>query len=636
MTHYAARGLAPLLAMLAVLFATDSLADPEQLLLRPGRLPNAELPAQAANGTGLSGEFNPRALGAHRLAVTLPDGRVLAATRSQRISDPRRGESWVGELEGRPGSSFVLTQWRGAVSGFLHDGPDVWEIASGQGGNLQLYRVDDDSFAPPGPSRLALAPADTQGDGGAGDAITATAADGIVQDLLVLYTTASRQRYGEAGIQSRILSAVAAANQGYANSGLALTLNLVHMAETGYVETGDMLRALEGLARRNDGLMEEAHALRDQYGADLVALVNEDSNYCGIAYVMTTVSTGFASSAFSVTGSTCLSNHTLAHEIGHNQGNMHNREDSGYAGAYPYSYGFRRCTTDGSGFRTVMSYSCSGAARINHFSNPAVSFGGYPTGIDHDSNPASSADAARSMANTAATVAAFRAGAVTSAPLAPAGLAAQPLDARRVALSWHDTADESAYVVERSGNGVSFTQVASLGANTTSYVDNGLEPGLTYWYRVRALNSIGSSPPSGVVAVTMPDLPPVMPGQVSAAAQGSTASVSWTDNSANEDYFEIGREALNAKNRRWSGISVVGTAPANASGWQEQPGEGTFRYSVRAVNAGGTSAWAGPSAEVTTTAGGSTGGSDDGSSGSGGGGGGKGGKPARDSDRQAP
>ncbi len=67
----------------------------------------------------------------------------------------------------------------------------------------------------------------------------------------------------------------------------------------------------------------------------------------------------------------CLSNQSLAHELGHNQGDNHNREDSvGYVGAYDYSYGYRLCQTGG--FRTVMSYSCTGGTRVSYFSNPNV------------------------------------------------------------------------------------------------------------------------------------------------------------------------------------------------------------------------------------------------------------------------
>jgi peptidyl-Asp metalloendopeptidase len=617
-----------LLAAVSLVMAAASMspahaqgAAPEEVLARPGKLPDVELPSQALRGTGISGEFNPRALAAHRLKFELADGRVLEARRQHEVSDPWRGESWVGEIEGVPGSLVSLTRFRGAVSGFLHEGPDVYEIAAGRGGRHLLYKLDESRLPPLGPSLLPPPRDPAAGDTAAEpvpDAIAAAAADGVVQDILVVYTAASRQRYGEAGVQSRIVNAIAAANQAYANSGLALTLNLVHMAETNYAESGDMGVALTALRSTTDGKMDEVHALRDQHGADLVALINEDQNYCGIAYVMTSVSTGFASAAFSVTASNCLSNQTLAHELGHNQGNMHDRANSSSRGAYDYSYGHRRCVTDGTGFRTVMSYSnnCS-VTRINSFSNPTVSYNGYATGIAHETDPANSAEAARSMANTAATVAAFRSGTVSAAPPAPGGLTATAASASRVDLRWTDTVNETSYVVERSGNGVDFSAIASLGTNATAYADNGVSARTNYWYRVRALNSIGSSPPSNVASVVTLDSAPLAPTSVAAAVSGSVVTVTWSDASANEAGFEVARESYNSKNKRWGGLTVVGSTGANATLFNDSPGSGTFRYSVRAVNGGGASAWTGPSGQVSVTSGGSTGG------------GGKGGKDRR-------
>ena len=46
--------------------------------------------------------------------------------------------------------------------------------------------------------------------------------------------------------------------------------------------------------------MDELHALRDAYGADVVSLIEDDPQYCGIAYRMATLATSFESSAFNV------------------------------------------------------------------------------------------------------------------------------------------------------------------------------------------------------------------------------------------------------------------------------------------------------------------------------------------------
>jgi hypothetical protein len=47
-------------------------------------------------------------------------------------------------------------------------------------------------------------------------------------------------------------------------------------------------------------------------------------------------------------------------------------------------------------------------SRISQFSNPSINFGGDPTGVDFDIDPLNSADAARSINNTAVALAGFR------------------------------------------------------------------------------------------------------------------------------------------------------------------------------------------------------------------------------------
>ena len=75
--------------------------------------------------------------------------------------------------------------------------------------------------------------------------------------------------------------------------------------------------------------------------------------------------------------------------------------------------------------------------------------------------------------------------------LAPSDLNAVLVDARTVNLYWQDnSANETAYIIERAveqGNNMSsYEAVAELPANTTTFTDTRLRPGLTYYYRVKA------------------------------------------------------------------------------------------------------------------------------------------------------
>jgi hypothetical protein len=261
-----------------------------------------------------------------------------------------------------------------------------------------------------------------------------------------------------------------------------------------------------------------------------------------------------------------------------------------------------------------MSYSCTGANRVTQFSNPNVSYNGYATGISYEADPANSAENARSMNLTADTVAAFR-GPTTStstssstvtasAPTTPSSLKATATSTSTVAVSWADnSADESGFKVERSVNGVDFAEIASLGANTTSFTDTGLAARTGYWYRVRAFNSVGNSAYSNTGSVTTPDVAPAAPAGVAAADNGDgSASVAWVDASSNETGFEVRRETWDAKRKVWKSATTVGTVPAGVTGLADLTGNGTYRYSVRSVASGAASAYAGP-AQVSVTGG---------------------------------
>jgi fibronectin type 3 domain-containing protein len=57
--------------------------------------------------------------------------------------------------------------------------------------------------------------------------------------------------------------------------------------------------------------------------------------------------------------------------------------------------------------------------------------------------------------------------------------------------SWADVASETSYVLERSDDGNSWTQIATPAANALSYTDTGHPTGTVFSYRVRAVNPVG-------------------------------------------------------------------------------------------------------------------------------------------------
>ncbi|UXP33882.1 DNRLRE domain-containing protein [Reichenbachiella agarivorans] len=81
-----------------------------------------------------------------------------------------------------------------------------------------------------------------------------------------------------------------------------------------------------------------------------------------------------------------------------------------------------------------------------------------------------------------------------SPPVDPTSLTATVASSSAIDLSWSDNADnETGYKVERKAGAGAFAEIASLGANSTSYSDAGLSSLTYYTYRVSAYNVGGSS-----------------------------------------------------------------------------------------------------------------------------------------------
>ena len=88
-------------------------------------------------------------------------------------------------------------------------------------------------------------------------------------------------------------------------------------------------------------------------------------------------------------------------------------------------------------------------------------------------------------------------------PAAPTELIATANGASQVNLAWTDNAaDEAGFKVERSPDGIGFTEIDTTPGNQANFIDSGLLANTSYWYRVRAWNAYGDSPYSNVVSVT--------------------------------------------------------------------------------------------------------------------------------------
>ncbi len=214
-----------------------------------------------------------------------------------------------------------------------------------------------------------------------------------VIDLLIVYTPAARQWADEnaGGINTVIAQAMSLAQTALDNSQIAIQLNLVYTAEVAYNESGNSVTDLERLTYF-DNQMDIVHTWRDEYGADLVSIFTRCNDVGGIGWLLTTPS-GDESHAF------CLSrvqqvpwSYTMIHEIGHNLGAHHRKDQTVQPGPglYPYSAGWRWIGQSGNRYASVMSYTESWDGepvfRVGYFSSPLLIHDGVQAGDEVDAD----------------------------------------------------------------------------------------------------------------------------------------------------------------------------------------------------------------------------------------------------------
>ncbi|MBK7906402.1 MAG: fibronectin type III domain-containing protein [Gemmatimonadetes bacterium] len=185
------------------------------------------------------------------------------------------------------------------------------------------------------------------------------------------------------------------------------------------------------------------------------------------------------------------------------------------------------------------------------------------------------------------------AAASTRAATAPTALTARrSLRAPRIDLAWTDQSDnETDFRIERcTGVGCSnFTTLATVAAGVVTYQNTGVTAGLSYSYRVLAINAVGASAASNTATATTA-VPSAPTGLSATLFSDSRIDLAWTDASSDEQGFVLERcEGAGCVN-----FAAVGAAlAAGVISYQDTdvaPGL-DYRYRVRAFNVVGSSAF---------------------------------------------
>jgi subtilase family serine protease len=97
--------------------------------------------------------------------------------------------------------------------------------------------------------------------------------------------------------------------------------------------------------------------------------------------------------------------------------------------------------------------------------------------------------------------------AAVTPPVAPTSLLATAISRSQINLSWLESSTNvTGFYIQRSTNGANWTQIATVSGTTLSYSDKTVSRRKTYYYRVDAYNSGGTSAWSNVVTVTTPSI----------------------------------------------------------------------------------------------------------------------------------
>jgi peptidyl-Asp metalloendopeptidase len=473
--------------------------------------------------------------GADEIYIVLPGGDSVIVERT-RFEDRGDGDAlWAGRVILEQGSSVLITLKKGVVVGFIQRAQDDFTIGT-RGGVQIIERIN--RAAPKGDSSVAT-PADpaTTASVQAAPPLLAAAdvpADSEI-DVLVLYTPQARDALGGVPqMEAAIQNAIDYSNTVFVNSNVAAHYRLVHTKLSTDISVffNDPDNDASNLDRltTNPGVA----TLRNETGADLVALilssVHIDVFGCAVAHSHNVETTPQLSFTVQETGLNCAPlAESFAHENGHLLGMNHDPANALGQTQYPWSFGHQVSGV----FHTIMSYGpCAVTCpNIPNFSNPDISYLGFPTGV------ADQRDNARTGRINAPIVAAFRPPAPPAIPGVPAGLNAVFSSGAGVQLVWFPEPYATAYDVQRSLDNSTFVAIGTV--STSQFVDPNVSSPNTYYYRVRARNFRGASAYSAVKTFVMPLVPAAPSGLTATALGANEARLDWTDNAVNEIGFVV-------------------------------------------------------------------------------------------------
>ena len=195
-----------------------------------------------------------------------------------------------------------------------------------------------------------------------------------------------------------------------------------------------------------------------------------------------------------------------------------------------------------------------------------------------------------------------------TAPSAPSNLQASAASTSSISLSWTDNANnEDNFRIYRSGSSTgTYSLIATLAANTTSYTNSGLSEGTQYFYQIEAVNAAGTSSRSNTASATTQQTSTEVfpaPSDLTARwASGSQINLIWKDNSTDEEGFVLER----ANKPDFTGKLEYINIGRQITSYQDQirntkKGGGEFYYRIKAVKGSVSSDYSNTASPNTTS-----------------------------------
>jgi hypothetical protein len=328
--------------------------------------------------------------------------------------------------------------------------------------------------------------------------------------LLIVYANgAGTWMAANGGIANVINQSMTMSQEAMDVSNTEITLDLVHSASVNYNEAGvSSNNILTFLRVNNDGVMDDVHAMRDTHQADVVSLLVDEGDTGGLGYLINDPA-GDPDFAFNLNRVQQITDtYTLAHEIAHNMGSDHSRNQQASpagaeGGVFLYSTGWRWVGTNATSYRSVMTYDTAVdgtiSARTPHFSNPSINFQGTPTGTSA-AVQYGPADNARSLREMKDVTAAYRQSTAQETPVVTTA-AVTDITTTSATAGGNVTSQGSSAVTARgvcyatTQNPTTADQCVTSGNGTGVFTANltGLALGTLYNVRAFATNTAGTS-----------------------------------------------------------------------------------------------------------------------------------------------